>query len=206
MLFRSDILNGSVILTLTTNANGACGAATDQMSLTINTQDDASFSYASGTFCKTGTNPLPTSISTPGGTFSGSSGLIINSSTGEIDLVSTPIGTYTVTYTTSGTCPDSYSLDISITNGFDAEFSYNDPFCQTGTNPLPNFTTGSAGVFSSTPSGLSFANTSTGEIDLSNSQPGTFTITNTIAASGGCAAATHQESITIYEAARKSVV
>ena len=199
----SDVTSGSVILTLTTNANGACGASSSQMTLTINPQDDATFSYASGTFCKTGTNPLPNIIGTTGGTFSGSSGLIINTSTGEIDLASTPIGTYTVTYTTNGSCPDNYSISISITNGFDAEFSYNDPFCQDGTNPLPNFTTGSAGTFSAS-SGLNFVNTSTGEIDLTNSQPGTYQVTNTISASGGCAAAVHQETVQIDEAATVS--
>ncbi len=197
----NDITNGSITLMLTTNSNGACSAASNQMILTINPQDDASFSYASGTFCKTGTNPSPNYIATSGGTFSGSSGLIINSSTGEINLASTPVGTYTITYSTSGICPDTYSLNISITNGFDAEFSYNDPFCQNGTNPLPNFTTGSVGNFDATPSGLVFTSQSTGEIDLINSQPGTFTVTNTITASGGCSEATHQETITIYEAA-----
>lgn len=196
----TDISNGYVTLTLTTNANGACNATSDDMTLTIYPQDDATFSYASGTFCKTGSNPLPTYIATSGGTFSGTTGLVINTSSGEIDLSSTPIGSYTVTYTTNRTCPNTYSINISITNGFDAEFSYDDPFCQYGSNPFPVFTTGTAGSFDASPSGLDFVNASTGEINLQTSLPGTYTITNTIAASGGCASASHQETITIEEA------
>jgi|GEM_PF-6025755 len=199
----SDINNGSVTLTLTSNSNGGCGAASDQITLTINPQDDASFSYASATFCKTGNNPFPDYIATSGGTFSGSSGLVINPSTGEIDLNATPVGSYTVTYTTNGVCPDTYSLDITITNGFDASFSYDsNAYCQDETNPVPIFTTGSAGTFTATPSGLTFVNSGTGEIDLGNSQAGTYTVTNTIAASGGCAAASDSHTVTIYESAQ----
>jgi hypothetical protein len=42
-----------------------------------------------------------------------------------------------------------------------------------------------AGTFAHT-AGLVFANVNTGEIDLSASTPGTYTVTNTIAATGGC--------------------
>src|SRR5678816_4834229 len=68
-----------------------------------------------------------------------------------------------------------------------ATFSYaGSPYCQNSTNPLPAFSGGAvAGTFSSTP-GLVFANVNTGEIDLSASTPGTYTVTNTIAATGGC--------------------
>jgi hypothetical protein len=43
-----------------------------------------------------------------------------------------------------------------------------------------------AGVFSSSPPGLNFVNTSTGEINLATTPAGPYTITNTIAAAGGC--------------------
>ena len=42
-----------------------------------------------------------------------------------------------------------------------------------------------------------FVSTATGQINLSASTPGTYTVTNTIAASGGCAAVTATSSITI---------
>ncbi len=53
-----------------------------------------------------------------------------------------------------------------------------------------------AGTFSST-AGLVFISTATGQINLSASTPGTYTVTNTIAASGGCAVVTATSSITI---------
>lgn len=198
----TDISVGSVVLTLTSdNPTGPCGQTTDNIVLTINPMDDASFSYSSGSFCTTGTNPSPSYIATSGGSFSATpAGLVINSSSGLIDLTASTVGNYTVTYTTNGTCPASSTFSVSLTTGFDAEFYYNGPFCQNDANPLPQHNTGSNGTYSST-SGLVFVNSNTGEIDLSASTPGTYSITNTISASGGCAAASHTEnSITIYQA------
>ena len=59
------------------------------------------------------------------------------------------------------------------------------PYCNNGVNPSPIFApSGIAGVFTST-TGLSI-NATTGVINLAISTPGTYTVTNTIAASGGC--------------------
>ncbi len=199
-----DISDGSITLTLTSdNPAGPCGTNSDQLTVDFIPSDDPYFAYESGTFCATGPNVTPTDIATPGGTFSASpAGLSINSSTGEIDLsASTTETTYTITYTTNGTCPESSMFELTITSGFDAEFYYNDPYCQNDENPLPLHNSGSNGNYSASPAGLVFQNTGTGEIDLANSEPGTYSITNTISASGGCAEATHTENnITIYEA------
>ncbi len=195
----ADISAGYV--TLTMNTTGPCASASDAMTLTINQLANASFSYSSGSFCKTGINPTPT-INTPGGTFTSTpAGLSINSSTGTIDLVTSAVGTYTITYSVGGSCPNSSSASITITNGFDAQFSYAGPYCQTSTNPLPSHTTGSNGTYSATPSGLVFVNTSTGEINLSASTCGSYTVINTIPASGGCAQASYSNTVTIEQAA-----
>jgi subtilisin-like proprotein convertase family protein len=79
-----------------------------------------------------------------------------------------------------------------------ATFSYAaSPYCASGTNPLPTFSGGGvAGIFSST-GGLTFVNATTGEINLSASTPGIYTVTNTIAAAGGCALVTATSDITI---------
>jgi hypothetical protein len=79
-----------------------------------------------------------------------------------------------------------------------ATFSYTgSPYCQNAANPSPTYSGGGvAGTFSST-AGLVFVSTATGQVDLAASTPGTYTVTNTIAASGGCAAVTATSSITI---------
>ena len=79
-----------------------------------------------------------------------------------------------------------------------ATFSYSGtPFCKTAANPSPTFSGGGvAGTFSSTP-GLVFVSASTGQIDLAASTPGTYTVTNTIAAAGGCPQVTATSPITI---------
>ena len=69
-----------------------------------------------------------------------------------------------------------------------ATFSYTaTPYCRNATNPYPTFGLGGvAGIFSST-AGLNFVSTATGQVNLATSTAGTYTVTNTILAAGGCA-------------------
>jgi large repetitive protein len=191
-------------LTLTTNdPAGSCGPVSDNVAVTFQI-DTSSFSYPGSVFCASGTNPVPLITGGYTGMFSSSpSGLVfVNPSTGEINLSASALNTYTITFTSSGICPNSTSTNITVTNGFDATFSYSGPYCQSGVNPVPSFGPGAnAGVFSSSPAGLTFVNTSTGEIDLVNTAPGTYLITNSIAASGGCAGVTATSTVTIDPAA-----
>ncbi len=199
----ADISAGTVTLTLTTNdPAGPCGAVSDAMVLTITPLQNANFSYASATYCQTGVNPTPTVTGVAGGTFTSSpAGLSINAATGTINLAASALGVYTVTYTTPGPCPNSSNVSITITGAPSATFSYAGPYCQDGVDPFPTFPLGSsAGTFSST-AGLVFVNVNTGQVDLSASTPGTYTVTNNIAASGGCAAASANNTITINQAA-----
>ena len=90
--------------------------------------------------------------------------------------------------TTCGTSPVTSNPALLTVNPAPvATFSYTgSPYCPNATDPLPTFSGGGvAGIFSST-AGLVFVNTSTGEVDLSASTPGIYTVTNTIAAAGGC--------------------
>jgi hypothetical protein len=85
--------------------------------------------------------------------------------------------------------PIASSAIITIVPPPVATFNYPTPICKNAANPLPTFTGGGiAGVFSSSPAGLNFVNTNTGEINLATTLPNTYTITNTIAAAGGCPA------------------
>ena len=192
---------GNKDITLMVEENG-CISALSTQTVTVTPPDDASFTYAKSTFCQTGTNPSPTVTGLPGGVFSSAAGLNINATTGEIGLASTTLGTYTVTYTTNGPCPNTGTFTVTVTLTPDATFSYDGPYCQNqNTDPSPTFPAGSsAGEFSATPTGLVFINGVTGQIDLDASAPGTYTVTNSIAAEGGCPAATATSTVTITRA------
>src|SRR5690554_6393424 len=180
-----------------TDANGCTD--TDQITVTVTPLADASFAYSSNTICLGGTNETP-SVTTAGGTFSVSgAGLVISATNGEIDVSASTAGTYDVTYTISGTCGNSEVQSITITNSPDASFSYSaTEFCQNEGAVMPTFPTGaSGGTFTST-TGLTIAS-GTGSVDLASSTPGIYVVTNTIAASGSCAASSETFSITVKE-------
>jgi len=199
----ADVAAGTVVLTITTNdPAGGCPAVTDFTLLSITPLDSAAFSYTGSTFCQSGTDPVPTITGVTGGVFSASpAGASINTSTGVIDLSASTLGTYTVVYTTNGPCPSTDTAIVTITTAPVATFSFSGAatsFCQSGSNPTPVFASGaSAGTFTATPSGLVFVSPSTGQVDLANSAPGTYTIVNNIVAAGGCASAVDSLTITI---------
>ena len=115
------------------------------------------------------TTPAPT-ITGETGTFSESTGnLTIDSSTGVITLNSSTVATYTVVYTTNGSCPNTVNNTVTINALDGATFAYSsNSLPQTGTASLTTTPTTSGGVYSAYPSGLSI-NSSTGEIDLAAS-------------------------------------
>ena len=71
-----------------------------------------------------------------------------------------------------------------------AVFTYNPvTYCKEAgaVNPVAIIATGAvAGVFTSSPAGLVFANTATGQVDLAASAPGSYIVTNTVAATATC--------------------
>ena len=120
-----------------------------------------------------------------------------NSVTIDFDLTATS-GMLSVTATNScGTSP-ARNINIIVNPLPVATFTYEgSPYCYNAPNPLPTFNGGGiAGTFSST-AGLVFANTSTGEVNLAGSIPGTYIVTNTISPSGGCGLVESTSPITI---------
>ena len=107
-----------------------------QFALTINAVQQSTFSYSASSFQQIGTaTPTLASGTTAGGTFSASTGVVINTSTGVIDLAASTIGgPYTITYTTPGPCATSSTFTLSITavavelidNDFAMEFDGDD--------------------------------------------------------------------------------
>jgi gliding motility-associated-like protein len=178
-----------------------CPGTPINFTITVLPRQNPTFFYPSATYCQTGINPLPVFDpgTTLGGTFTADpAGLVINPSTGLINLAASALNSYTITYTTPGPCPDSTVFILNITLAPTAGFGYSAAsYCQTGPNPAPVFTPGaSGGVFSAAPAGLDI-NPVSGIINLSGSNAGTYTVTNFIAAAGGCAAATATTTVTI---------
>ncbi len=159
--------------------------------------DNAGFAFSATTLCSGAGSEIPT-VNLAGGTFTSSpAGLVINASTGEVNLATSAENTYSVTYTTAGTCPNTSIATLTLTSAPNASFTFaQSAFCSAATDPIPALGGGaSSGVFSST-TGL-VINSSTGVVDLSASSPGTYTVTNTIAASGACPAAVGTYDITV---------
>lgn len=127
--------------------------------------------------------PIPQNNFTSGGTYT-STTITVDPVTGQIDLATAQAGIHTVTYTVTADTAlcvngDSGTFQIELVAPVTpvTEFTFASSYCVAGTNPLPimanNFHTG--GVFS-TQTGLTI-NALTGEIDLTNSQPGTYQVT-----------------------------
>src|SRR5207344_3188510 len=66
--------------------------------VTINALPVATINYAASPYCATGTATV-TQTGQAGGTYSAPAGVVINAATGDIDLVTSTPGTYTITYT-----------------------------------------------------------------------------------------------------------
>jgi hypothetical protein len=165
--------------------SGLCAPAySASVSVSVNPNDDPTFSYSSSVFCQGGANVAPT-VTTGGGTFSASpAGLAINPSNGIIDLSASAPGLYTVTYTTSGICSASATQTINISSSPNTSFSYTSlSYCLNApSNPVPTVTS-PGGTFTSLNPGLLFVNSITGEINLSVSQPGSYFVQYSIGGS-----------------------
>lgn len=121
--------NNTLTYTVTgTDLNGC--ENTDQVTVTVNPADDPSFIYDNGNeYCIEDVNPQAIIQGTPGGLFSymniTGTNLNLDPNTGNIDLLSSTPGQYTVMYNTTaaGLCPDSSTMMIEIHPMPDASFT-----------------------------------------------------------------------------------
>ncbi|MBO0357066.1 gliding motility-associated C-terminal domain-containing protein [Hymenobacter sp. BT186] len=144
----------------------------------------ASVFYAQGapaTFCQSGTAPVL--VATPaGGRFSSTTGLAIDATTGTINLATSTVGTYTVTYTITTPCPATGTTTVTIAPPATVLTYTCPPFYKNGPNAVPAITPAAGSRFSA-PTGLSIDAT-TGVVNLAASTVGTYTIT--YATANGC--------------------
>jgi len=201
--FTTPVLGVTTTYYLEQSVNGCVSSARGSFTVNVTPVPDPQFSYSSGTFCATGPNPSPVLHNPAGGTFSSSpAGLVfISTTTGQIDMAASSPGTYTIIYNGNGVCPLITSTTITITTTPDAHFSYAATYCQDQVSAVPIFPAGaSAGVFTVSPTaGFTFSDPTTGKFNPSTITAGTYTITNTIPASGTCAAATFSTTVDINE-------
>ena len=187
----NTIFNGVLGVSYTlrwTISNGPCSSSDEVIiSFPVVASMPGEFTAAGTQVCSGGTGyvysvPLVSGV-TYNWTYSGT-GHTINGSGNSVTLdfnSSATSGTLSVTATNA--CGTSPTRSVNITVRV-ATFSYTgSPYCQNGSDPLPTLDLGGvAGTFSSTP-GLVFVNPATGQIDLSGSISGTYTVTNTVDAS-----------------------
>ena len=101
---------------VTYNTNGPCPNSSTEI-VVIDFLDNADFGYPSNSLSTSDPAQFPFFINTPGGTFSSTpSGLSIDATTGLINPSLSTIGSYTVTYNTNGTCPNSSSQTFVISD------------------------------------------------------------------------------------------
>jgi hypothetical protein len=190
---------GNYTVVYSVPASGGCATQTANTSLTIVQAPTATVSYANNPYCLTGANPSVTLIGTQGGTFSTTAGLSINASSGAIDLSQSTIGTYQISYTipaSNGCNSVTTTTTVQVNSPGTASVSYNgSPFCSNASPVLPVLTGSTGGSFSST-IGL-VINATTGEINFSNSQAGSYVVTYFLPAAGGCASQTFTTNVTI---------
>lgn len=172
-------LDGSIpgVYNISYATSGACPNTSDTI-VTINAMDNTGFNYDNDSYCENDINPIPSITGLNGGIFSSTTGLSISSSTGTIDIESSLQGSYNITYTTVGVCPDSSSVPVSLHLMDNASFIYSAAeYCINTSDPSPIITGLPAGIFSSS-TGLSIS-PSLGTIDVSASIAGTYTVSYT---------------------------
>jgi hypothetical protein len=157
-----------------------------------------SITYPSSSLCKTATSSLPVIDGVTGGTFSSTTGLIINSSTGDINPSTSTVGNYTVSY--SNSCGVIATTFVKIIAAPTATAGGSQSICYTGTATVSGATS-SNGTIAWTSNGAgsitSGASTLTPVYSAATADAGnTVTLTITVS-SGSCTNATATYSVVV---------
>ena len=148
--------------------------ATGTTTVTV-TAPVATLAYNAATFCRTSGAIATPVVSPAGGTFSSTTGLVINPVTGLINLPASAPGSYSVTYVSGGICSGTATAPVAITETVAALTYGAASFCRSGTANATPAATPAGGTFSST-AGL-VLNATTGAINAATSTPGSYTVT-----------------------------
>ncbi|MFT6096236.1 MAG: hypothetical protein ACJAVQ_001141, partial [Nonlabens sp.] len=96
-----------------TDANGCSNTASDDTEV-IDLDNATSVSYSAAAYCPNELDPTPVVSGLGGGIFTSTAGLIIDPNTGVVDLDNSTQGTYSITYTTNGFCPNTSIVSVTI--------------------------------------------------------------------------------------------
>jgi len=159
----------------------------------INPAGNANFTYPSSSFCLGAANPTPTAMQTGPFTATPAGLNFINTTTGQINLATSALGTYLITHTIPGLCTSTATQTITINPSPNSNFTYSgSTFCTGSSNQTP--TINDPGTFSASPAGLLFVSATTGEIDMAASADNTYVISYTTI---GACASTSTQNVTI---------
>ena len=163
-----------------TGTDAAGCTSTDEVMITVYPIPVATIQYATPVFCNTGI-ALVTQSGQPNGMYSANAGLILNTTTGAIDLAASTPGSYTITYVFSdGSCSNQTSTNLTILGPASVSFTLpvssvcasSAPFSIIGGSPLGGVYSG-PGV-----TGVSFSPAAAGT--------GVHVLTYTYTNAGGC--------------------
>lgn len=144
------------------------------ITVTVQPAPSADFTFSDNRYCIADTDPSPTPSNT-GGVFSEASssagGLVIDGSTGAIDLDATGEGDYTVLYVLSQGCVNQDSVDINIYGKAEPVFAYDQSaYCEGDNNGLVSSVDPTGGSYAeSGGTGNITVDAITGEIDFNSS-------------------------------------
>lgn len=182
----------TVTYTVAGSVTNCSSQGTDTQTIVLTPLATPVTGFTYGTVCVGSANQTPTlatGFPATGASFTSSdaTNLVVNATTGEIDMALSQAGTYTVTVNFAqdavnciAAATNSTSVTITPLATPVTGFSYTN-VCATAANQLPALTTGfnTGGTYAST-TGLVFANAATGEINIAASTPGLYTITYTL--------------------------
>jgi hypothetical protein len=180
---------GSHVITYTYSDGNSCTASATT-TIVVNPLPTATIAYASP-FCAIGTGAVTITGQT-GGTFSSTAGLVINATTGEIDLAASIPGTYTVTYSFSdgNGCSNITTTSVTINALPNPVITGEDPVCVSDGTSTGTYTATAGGCnynWVIPAGGTIVSGQGTNQIIVRWTTPGSMTITVTETACGtGC--------------------
>ncbi len=194
---------GTYTVTYTIAGTDVCNPTfTTTTNITISAAANATINYAASPYCSNAGTATVTRTGTANGVYSSTAGLSLNSTTGAVNIATSTAGSYTVTYTiaaANGCAAFNTTANIVINTVPTASISYvGSPYCSNAGTASVTRTGTANGTYSST-AGLN-VNTTTGAVNLAASTAGTYTVTYTVAAAGGCAIFSTTASITVSAA------